>query len=122
MYEQSAEKNGHICGLINWRFKGLEEAIKAGKTISFQQLTGMSDGEFYGGVESSKYSEFYAQARYLCYYLQERGLLIKFYQEFVANLKNDPTGYKTLQQVLGENDMTAFQKKWEKFVLNLKGR
>jgi hypothetical protein len=52
----------------------------------------MSDGGFYGGPESSKYSEFYAQARYLCYYLQEKGLLIKFYQELAANVRRDPTG------------------------------
>jgi hypothetical protein len=120
LYEQSAEKNGHICGLINWRFKGLEQAIKDGKTISFKQLTAMSDTEFYGGVESSKYSDFYAQSRYLCYYLQEKGLLTRFYQEFVAKVKDDPTGYKTLQRILGEKDMTALQRKWERFILDLR--
>jgi hypothetical protein len=75
----------------------------------------MTESEFYGdnvGVN-------YAQARYLCYYLQEKGLLVKFYKDFVANQKSDPTGYKTLQNVLGESDMTAFQKAWEKFVLKL---
>jgi hypothetical protein len=50
LYEQSSEKNGRIRGLINWRFKGLEQAIKDGKTISFQQLTSMSEAEFYGGT------------------------------------------------------------------------
>ena len=29
----------------------------------------------------------YAQARYLCYYLQQRGLLVKFYREFHAHQK-----------------------------------
>jgi hypothetical protein len=48
-YEASAEKNGHIQGLINWRFKGLERAIKEGRTVSFQQLTSMTGGQFYGG-------------------------------------------------------------------------
>lgn len=61
----------------------------------------------------------YAQARYLCYYLQEKGLLRKFYKEFVANQKTDPTGYKTLQSVLGTTNMTAFQRKWEAFVMRL---
>jgi hypothetical protein len=120
LYEQSAERQGHIRGLINWRFRGLEQAIKEGKTISFQKLTAMSEVEFYGGANNANYSAHYAQSRYLCYYLQEKGLLIKFYREFVADAHRDPTGFETLKRVLGENDMTAFQKKWEKFVLGLR--
>ncbi len=120
LYEQSAERNGRICGLINWRYDGLVRTIKAGKAISFQQLTSMSEAEFYGRVESRSYSDFYAQARYLCYYLQEKGLLRQFYRAFVDNVKQDPTGYHTLQRVLGEEDMTAFQKKWEAFILSLR--
>jgi hypothetical protein len=118
LYEASAEKNGHIQGRINWRLKGLEKAIKEGRTISFQKLTSMTEGEFYGG---DKYSQHYAQARYLCFYLQEKGLLVKFYHQFVAAAKEDPTGYATLQQVLGEKDMEAFRKKWENSVLGLRG-
>lgn len=118
LYEASAEKNGHIQGLINWRLKGLEKAIREGKTISFQKLTSMSPTEFYGG---DTYSQHYGQARYLCYYLQEKGLLVKFYHQFVAAAKNDPTGYNTLKQVLGEKDMEAFRAKWEKFILGLRG-
>ena len=118
LYEASTEKDGHIRGLINWRFKGLELAIKEHKTISFQRLTALSDAEFYGGAEG--YSEYYAQARYLCYYLQEQDLLKAYYHEFAANAKTDPTGFETLKCVLRTNDMKAFQEKWEKFILSLR--
>jgi hypothetical protein len=117
LYEASVEKNGHIQGRINWRFTGLEKAIKEGRTISFQQLTSMTEGEFYGG---NGYNQYYAQARYLCYYLQEKGLLVKFYHQFVADAHRDPTGFATLKRVLGEGDMAAFKKKWEKFILGLR--
>jgi hypothetical protein len=120
LYEQSAEKEGHIRGLVNWRYKGLESAIKEGKTISFQKLTALTDDEFYGGANNPGYSQHYGQARYLCYYLQEKGLLVKFFREFVAHAATDPTGYATLQRVLGEKDMDAFQKKWEKFILGIR--
>jgi hypothetical protein len=120
LYEASVEKNGHIRGLVNWRFKGLEQAIKDGKTISFQQLTSLTGGGFYGGPDGAAYNQHYAQARYLCYYLQERGLLVKFYREFAANVKRDPTGYNTLKRVLGEDDMQVFKKKWEQFILELR--
>lgn len=121
LYEASCERQGRISGLINWRFKGLEQAIRAGKLPTFQKLTATTDAEFYGGEDSANYNQHYAQARYLCYYLQEKGLLVKYYREFVAKAKDDPTGYKTLQRVLGEKDMDAFQKKWEKFILGLRG-
>jgi hypothetical protein len=55
----------------------------------------------------------------LCYYLQEAGLLQKFYRRFVAHHAGDPGGYRTLQEVLGREDMEAFQKEWEAFVLKL---
>jgi hypothetical protein len=120
LYEQSSEKDGHIRGLINWRYKGLEADIKAGKLISFQKLTSLSDDDFYGGANNPAYSDHYAQARYLCFYLQEKGLLIKFYREYRDNVKTDPTGYKTLQRVLGVRDMAKFQEDWEKFILALR--
>ena len=119
LYEQSAERNGHIVGLTNWRLKGLQEAIKAGQVISFQKLMAMDDDEFYNRNNEARYNDNYAQARYLCYYLQEKGLLVKFYHEFTANAKSDPTGYNTLKKVLGENDMELFKKKWESFVMDL---
>jgi hypothetical protein len=37
----------------------------------------------------------------------------------VKNYGDDPTGYGTLQTVLGEKDMNDFQKRWEKFVTGL---
>jgi hypothetical protein len=107
-------------GLINWRIKGLEQSIREGKTISFQRLTAMRETAFYGGPNSTNYNAYYAQSRYLCYYLQEKGLLKTFYHEFVTSVKQDPTGYETLQRVLGVNDMEAFKKQWEDFVLELR--
>jgi hypothetical protein len=51
--------------------------------------------------------------------LQQRGLLIKFYREFYANQKQDPTGYRSLRKILGVVDMNAFKQQWEKYVLTL---
>lgn len=115
LYEQSGTLRGHIYGYTNWRLNGLQNGLKRRVVPTFKTLTSMSDREFYHEATGTNY----AQARYLCYYLQERGLLRKFYKDFVANAKTDPTGYKTLQRTLGERDMTAFQKRWTKFVLKL---
>ena len=114
LYEQCGELNGHIHGYPNWRLPGLQEAIREKRLVSFETLTAMDARTFYNDNRDG-----YAQARYLCFYLQEKGLLRKFYQEFVSNQKKDPTGYKTLQKVLGQSNMKAFQSRWEKYVMSL---
>ena len=62
----------------------------------------------------------YAMARYLCYFLQEQGLLRQFYKELRRNRADDPGGYETLQKILGRTDMKAFQKEWEQWALELR--
>lgn len=116
LYEQCGEVDGHIHGYTNWRLSGLQDAIKAGSLSSFKKLLATDSRAFYNDDRGANY----AQARYLCYYLQQRGLLVKFYREFQAHQRNDPTGYKTLQRVLRLRDMDAFKERWEKYVLSLK--
>lgn len=116
LYEQCDEADGKIVGLVNWRLAGLQLGIRQGSLPSLRTLTAADDGEFYGGRHSDTT---YAQARYLLYYLQERGLLQTFYRRFHAAREVDPTGYRTLQLVLAEPDMAAFQARWERWVLSL---
>ncbi|HEX7723214.1 MAG TPA: hypothetical protein VF397_13710 [Pyrinomonadaceae bacterium] len=116
LYEQSGEVNGHIHGYTNWRLPGLQAAIKAGKLPSFKDLMSLSSHAFYDDDKGTNYG----QSRYLCYYLQQRGLLVKYYREFVVHQKDDASGHKTLVRVLAVRDMTAFKRRWEKFVLGLR--
>jgi hypothetical protein len=115
LYEQCEELDGKIHGKTNWRLAGLQKAIRAEKVPSFEKLTGTTSDEFYNKDKGTNYG----QARYLCYYLQEHDLLVKFWDAFRAGRAKDPTGYATLVSVLGEKDMDAFQKKWEKWVVGL---
>ena len=62
----------------------------------------------------------YCVARYLCYQLQERHLLIPYFRAFVANQKNDPEGIASLRQVLNVSDLTAFRAEWETAMIALK--
>jgi len=112
LYEQSSSRQGRIVGLTNWRLKGLQTAIRKGNVPSFETLCGTTSRAFYQGSGTN-----YAQARYLCYYLQERGLLQKFYRQFRADVKHDPSGFRTLKAVLGNVDMNEFQQQWESEVL-----
>jgi hypothetical protein len=112
LYEACQIDAGRIRGLVNWRLPHLQRAI-AGKTlIPLKQLTGMPDGEFY-----RQYALPYAEARYLCMYLQEKGKLVDFYKRFRANAasddpaKRDATGGATLEAVTGQS-LDALQKDW----------
>jgi hypothetical protein len=115
LYEHVGEENGHIYGYVNWRLPRLQKAIKEGTVPSFETLMAMDAKTFY----ADRTGVHYAQSRYLCYYLQETKLLVKFYKWFYARQKTDPSGFATLAAILKESDMVRFQKDWEKFVLGL---
>ena len=115
LYEQAGERGGRIIGHTNWRLKGLQSAIRKGAVPSFDTLCHTTTDQFYNRDRGTNY----AQARYLCYYLQEQGLLQKFYRHFLAHCDQDPSGYESLQAVLGEADMDKFQERWQKEILKL---
>ncbi|HEY2838667.1 MAG TPA: hypothetical protein VGJ26_05945, partial [Pirellulales bacterium] len=116
LYEQCGEADGRIRGQTNWRLAGLQKAIRAERVPSFEFFCGQTGGKFYTADPGTNYS----QARYLCYYLQERGLLKRFYHDFYANRRTDPTGYETLKKTLGVDDMQEFQTDWQAYVMKLK--
>ena len=80
LYEAVREKDGQFWGVPNWRLVGLKRAIRAGKLPSFETMTGDSDAGFYTSNTG------YAQARYLLFYLQEKGLLHRYYDQFSAGV------------------------------------
>lgn len=112
LFEQSADKDGHIIGLTNWRLAGLQKAIKAKRVPTFEQLTHLSTNDFYADDTGVNY----AASRYLLYYLQDKGVLRDFYKAFRAARTKDPSGYQTLVATLGETDMTAFEARWRAYV------
>ena len=116
LYEHTDLGSGDLHGRINWRLPGLKTAIEHGKTIPFEDLFAKGRLEFYDTKTSGLH---YAMARYLLYYLQEKGLLETYYHQFVANQKKDPTGLATLQNVLGEKDLRTFRGKWDSAVMAL---
>ncbi|MDC0722762.1 hypothetical protein [Nannocystis bainbridge] len=115
LYEQCGEHAGRIVGYPNWRLPGLQAAIRARRLRSFAELCATDSDEFYGARSGLNY----AQARYLCYYLQEQDRLRDYYHAFVAGADLDPGGYTTLQKILGHRDMPRFEREWRRFVLDL---
>jgi len=115
LYEACSECDGKICGLTNWRLPGLQRAITDGMVPTFEHLTSRTDAQFYGDTGGI----YYAQSRYLCYYLEQHGLLRRLVRDYVANQAEDPTGYRTLQEVLGSPDVPTFETQWREYVMGL---
>jgi hypothetical protein len=115
LFERSDVRDEHLVGLINWRLPGLKQEIAWGTLPSFAELMQLPDERFYRNARGDNY----AQARYLLYYLQERGLLRIYLWELRKNLARDPTGLATLQRVLGEPDLAQWETTWRAWVMAL---
>ena len=62
----------------------------------------------------------YAQTRYLLMYLQEQGKLRAFYARLRDNHDKDATDLQTLRDILGDQNLEAFENGWRKWVLGLR--
>lgn len=112
LYEQPSARKGHIVGLPNWRLPNLKREIKAKTLPSITKLLSTTRDGFYEADYDS-----YAFARYVVYYLQEKGKLQEFYTTFLADTK-DRTGITALETVLGEK-LDTFDPKWRAWVLEI---
>jgi hypothetical protein len=111
----TCKEEGELLGLADWSLADIQSAILSQKVLSFKALCELTKKDFYQFDKERNY----AQAKYLCYYLQQQGLLTEFYQAFQRNHPKDPAGYKTLQNVVGYEDMQKFQEDWEEFILTI---
>ncbi len=96
LYEQCDYEAHGLRGLVNWRLPVLRDGIARGTALPLTELIATDRATFLDqhlGVH-------YAQARYFCLYLQERGLLTAFYRAYRDGFTEDPTGAKALAALL----------------------
>ena len=118
LYEMVGEKNGRIWGFVNWRLPVLQEAIAQGRVVPLPKLLALAAEQFYSDPTGLHYSE----ARYLLYYLQANGLLVRFYKRFRARWQEENASERVLREVLDGEALAVFQRRWESFVRGLKVR
>ena len=115
LYEQSRRREGQISGMLNWRLPVLQEGMRKGRFVALEKLLSSSTDDFY----DDPFGMHYAEVRYLCYYLQEKRLLRRFYKEFKANHSADPTGIGALLKVTGEESLKDLEARWLEFLAGL---
>jgi hypothetical protein len=102
LHEQCRVEDARIVGLVNWRLPGLQRAIREGTLRPLGELIAARD--FY----RNQVGRNYAQARYLCLYLQRQGKLIELYRRLRAAYGSatspDPaTDVRILESVSGRS-------------------
>ncbi|MDP6379997.1 MAG: hypothetical protein QF662_01520 [Phycisphaerae bacterium] len=114
LYEQCMVRPKGLEGLLNWRLPALLKALREGRLRSLKDL--ITKGDFRGATEGLNY----AQARYFCMYMQERGVLEKYYRLFRAGAGKDPTGLKFVEEVFGKKSMKKVDKGYRDWLSSLK--
>ncbi len=99
LYERCSLNNKTILGYVNWRLPALQDAIADKSYTSIEKLMKTNWEEFYGAGSDVNYS----QARYLCMYLQEQGLLKKYYKHFRDTYNSDNTGISQIEKITGKS-------------------
>lgn len=112
LYEQSRYSGGNIYGMNNWRLYALQQRIRSKTLPSLTSM--MRSGQDFYGMNREIY---YAQARYLMFYLQSRNLLVKYYDAYKDTAASDPSGIRILLDITQENSMAEFETTWKDFVL-----
>ena len=115
LYEKSSKQNSIIRGLSNWRLGTLKSAIKTNTMPTLKATFQTNWVEFYG----VNHEIHYAQARYVMYYLQQRGLLTLYYHLLTNNITQDPSGINTLLNVTQSASIEIFEKQWLDFISNI---
>ncbi len=114
LFEFPYEEGGHLKGRVNWRLPGLKAGLAAKVVPSFAALTALDPNGFY----EDPHGVHYGAARYLCLWLQEKGLLVKVVRRAIELKAVDPTGLRALTEALGHppDDDRA---EWEQWVRTL---
>ncbi|HEY3251918.1 MAG TPA: hypothetical protein VGK25_12475 [Ignavibacteria bacterium] len=96
LHERASYKNGILKGEFSWRIAAIRRAFENKTYTGLRTLMEANDNEFYG----TRTTFYYAQARYLLMYLQEKDLLRQYYELFRETYKMDETGITQLEKVL----------------------
>jgi hypothetical protein len=115
LFEQCTTEGGKIKGLVNWRLPALQSALNDGSVIPWKKLFEFTGPGFYGDGSGLRYAE----ARYLCLWLQENGKLESFYEKIRDGIEKDATGWDALSAVL-DGRMEEAEKEWRAWAGKLK--
>ena len=111
LHEQCYVRPDRIVGCVNWRLPALQKAVRTKKLRPLAEL--VTAGDFYTNQAGLNY----AQARYFVMYMQQKGLLKRFYVAFRGRRGRRPV--KTIEEVFGK-PLKQVEGEFLKWVMTLK--
>lgn len=115
LYEEAdfSDDGLQLNGLSNWRLNHLLSAMQKRRLGTLESLISSRE------IREEQQAVEYAHARYFCLYLQERGLLPFFYRKFRDRASTDPSGLRTLCEILGEENLDPVDRNFRQWVIAL---
>jgi hypothetical protein len=108
------EAGPYIEGLVNWRLPRLQQELEAERLPALADF--IRDDDFRGEREGVNY----AQARYFCLFLQQRGLLEDYYAALRRHIARDPHGAQAMRDVFPDLSWEELDAQYHAFVRELK--
>lgn len=113
LFETSRLKDGQAVPETNRRVIFLKRLLDRKQTIAWDKFLSMSQKQFMDQAVIA-----YPQCRYMMMYLNEKGLLKKWYDAYTAGFDEDSTGRKAWEKVCGKK-LSAIEQDWMKWVEQL---
>lgn len=115
LYEEAgfSDDGLRLNGLSNWRLNHLLNAMQKRRLGTLESL--ISSREIHEDDQAVEY----AHARYFCLYLQQRNLLPFFYRKFRDRISSDPSGLRTLCEILGTENLDPVDRDFRRWVIAL---
>jgi hypothetical protein len=113
--ESDYSPNGTIRGRVNWRLHTLQRALRRPDPPALRDVARLDRDDYYGGNSGIHY----AMSRYLCLYLQERGVLVQYYRSFRDTYSRDRTGMRQVEELLGR-PLAEVEAEFRDWVLTLR--
>ena len=114
LHEQSrfSDDGLRLKGSSNWRINDLLPVVRSNRLHSLSELMSVQT------VRTEEKAVHYAHARYFCLYLQSRNLLEPFYRKFRQTAEQDPTGIRTLSEVLQVDSLERVERDFRNWLLS----
>lgn len=115
LYEEAdfSDDGLQLNGLSNWRLNHLLDAMQRQRLGNLESLVSSRE------IREERQAVEYAHARYFCLYLQERDLLPFFYRKFRRRAASDPSGLRTLCEILGTENLDPVDRDFRRWVIAL---
>ena len=110
---ESSDRNGTVAPRQNHRLVAAQQAAREGRLLSWAALMKLSHPQFMMRAQVA-----YAQSRYMLFYMHEKGLLKRFYDEYTAkeNYARDRSAIDSFQVVFGK-PIEEVERDWKAWLL-----